>query len=239
MSADGAERAEEFLRIAAAHVRRQVGNALEVTVVCAAGTRMNALSATARGARALVIGRPRHRGPERMVGAGSNLSLARRIECPLIVVPGSWKVAPSRRDVAVGVDGTALSAEAVGYAFGAAAARGGNLIAIHAAPRLSAPDGLWVQKAELELAEVLGSWSAKHPEVKVTRYLTCRPVVAALLKKSREVSLVVLGAHAGILPLDDPTTRRAMATMTGPVAVLPHRPRLRTEPTPPAAVVTN
>jgi hypothetical protein len=133
--------------------------------------------------------------------------------------------------VAVGVDGTALSAEAVGYAFSAAAARGGNLIAIHAAPRRSAPDGLWVQKAELELAEVLGSWSAEYPKVKVTRYLTCRPVVAALLRKSREVSLVVLGAHAGILPTGDPTTRRSLAAMTGPVAVVPHRPAYEPNPT--------
>jgi nucleotide-binding universal stress UspA family protein len=219
-----AERAGEFLRIAAAHVRRQIGDALEVTVVCGPGTRMKVLPASADGARALVIGRPRHRGPERLIAARSNLVLARRTDCPLIVVPGSWKLAPAQRDVAVGVDGTALSAEAVEYAFRAAAARGGNLLAVHAAPRLSAPDGLWVRKAELELTEVLGKWSAAYPDVKVTRYLTCRPVVAALLHKSREVSLVVLGAHAGLLPIGDPITRRAMAVVDGPVAIVPHRP---------------
>jgi nucleotide-binding universal stress UspA family protein len=219
-----AERAGEFLRIAAAHVRRQIGDALKVSEVCGDGSRMKVLSAKARGARALVIGRTRHRGPERLIAARSNLLLARRIECPLIVVPGSWKLAPSQRDVAVGVDGTALSSEAVGYAFRAAAARGGNLIAVHAAPRLSAPDGLWVRKAELGLTEVLEKWSAEYPGVKVTRYLTCRPVVAALLHKSREVSLVVLGAHTGILPVGDPVTRRAMAVVDGPVAIVPHRP---------------
>jgi hypothetical protein len=140
-------------------------------------------------------------------------------------------LAPSLRDVAVGVDGTALSSEAVGYAFRAAAARGGNLIAVHAAPRLSAPDGLWVRKAELELAEVLGRWAADYPGVKVTRYLTCRPVVAALLHKSREMSLVVLGAHAGLLPIGDPITRRAMAVVDGPVAIVPHRPVAVKRPT--------
>ncbi|TDD60658.1 universal stress protein [Kribbella antibiotica] len=231
-----AERADEFLRIATAHVRRQIGEAVEVRAVCAAGTRMKVLSATARGARTLVIGRPRHRGPERLIAARSNLLLARRTDCPLIVVPGSWKVAPSQRDVAVGVDGTALSAEAVAYAFRAAAARGGNLVAVHAAPRLSAPDGLWVRKAELELAEVLGRWSAEYPGVKVTRYLTCRPVVAALLHKSREVSLVVLGAHAGLLPIGDPITRRTMAVVDGPVAIVPHRPADRSQHTEPRSV---
>jgi len=219
-----AERAGEFLRVATAHIRRQIGTALEVAAVCGAGTRLKVLSTSARGARALIIGRPRHRGPERLVAARSNLLLARRIECPLIVVPGSWKLAPSQRDVAVGVDGTELSAEAVGYAFRAAAARGGNLIAVHAAPRFSAPDGGWILKAERELAEVLGRWSAEYAEVKVTRYLTRRPVVAALVHKSREVSLVVLGAHAGILPIGDPVTRRAMAAVAGPVAIVPHRP---------------
>jgi universal stress protein family protein len=225
-----AERAGGFLRIATAHVRRQVGDAIEVTAVCEPGTRMKVLSATAHGGRALVIGRPRHRGPERLIAARSNLLLARRTDCPLIVVPGSWKVSPSQLDVAVGVDGTALSSEAVGYAFAAAAARGGNLIAVHAAPRLSVPDGLWVRKAELELAEVLGRWSAEYPAVKVTRYLTCRPVVAALLHKSREVSLVVLGAHAGVLPIGDPITRRAMAVVDGPVAIVPHRPPYGKQP---------
>nr|WP_275402368.1 universal stress protein [Streptomyces sp. SID13031] len=225
-----AERAAEFLRIAAAHVRRQTGTALEMTAVCAAGTRMKVLSATAGGARALVIGRERHRGPDRLIAARSNLLLARRTDCPLIVVPGSWKLSPLQRDVAVGVDGTALSSEAVGYAFRAAAARGGNLIAVHAAPRFSAPDGLWVRKAELELIEVLGRWSAEYPGVKVTRYLTCRPVVAALLHKSREVSLLVLGAHAGILPIGDPITRRAMAVVDGPVAIVPHRPAYANQP---------
>jgi hypothetical protein len=219
-----AQRAGEFLRIAAAHVRRQIGDAVRVTVVCGAGSRVKVLSAAARGARALVVIRPRHRGPERLIAARSNLLLARRTDCPLIVVPGSWRLAPSRRDVAVGVDGTALSYEAVAYAFRAAAARGGNLIAVHAAPRLSAPDGLWVRKAELELSDVLEKWSAEYAAVKVTRYLTCRPVVAALLHKSREVSLVVLGAHAGVLPIGDPVTRRAMAVVDGPVAIVAHRP---------------
>lgn len=225
------ERAEEFLRIATAHVRRQTGDALKVTVVCGAGTRIKVLSAAAHGARALVVGRPRHRGSERLITARSNLLLARRTDCPLIVVPGSWKVSPSQRDVAVGVDGTALSSAAVGYAFGAAAARGGNLIAVHAAPRLSAPDGLWIREADLELTEMLGRWSAEYPQVRTTRYLTCRPVVAALLHESREVSLMVLGAHAGILPIGDPITRRAMAVVDGPVAIVPHRPAYRKQST--------
>jgi hypothetical protein len=219
-----AERAGEFLRMAHAHVRRQIGDAVRVTVLCGAGSRVKVLSAAAVGARALVVIRPRHRGPERLIAARSNLLLARRTDCPLIVVPGSWRLAPSRRDVAVGVDGTALSYEAVAYAFRAAAARGGNLIAVHTAPRLSAPDGLWVRKAELELSDVLEKWSTEYADVKVTRYLTCRPVVAALLHKSREVSLVVLGAHAGVLPIGDPVTRRAMAAVDGPVAIVAHRP---------------
>ncbi|MEV5965962.1 universal stress protein [Kribbella sp. NPDC051952] len=218
-----AERARESLRVAVAHTRRQIGDALEVTVICESGSRIKVLSAAADGARALVIGRSRHRGPERLIAARSNLLLARRSDCPLIVVPGSWKAAPSQRDVAVGVDGTALSSEAVGYAFGAAGARGGNLVAVHAAPRHSLPDGLWIRTAESALAEMLGRWSSEYPEVKVTRYLTCRPVVAALLHKSREVSLVVLGAHAGIVPIGDPIARRAMAVVSGPVAIVPHR----------------
>ena len=218
------ERVGEFLRIAAAHVRRQVGQALQVTLAPAEGARAKVLSGAARDARLLVVGRARRRGPERLIAARANLALARRSDCPLVVVPGSWKLAPGHRDVAVGIDGTALSSEAVEFAFQAAAERQGNLIAVHAVRRPLSPDGSWVREGDLALTEVLARSAADYPEVQVTRYLTNRPVVAALVHKAHEVGLVVLGAHAGRLPIGDPVARRAMVAVATPVAIVPHKP---------------
>jgi hypothetical protein len=43
---------------------------------------------------------------------------------------------------------------------------------------------------------------------------------------AHEVGLVVLGAHAGVLPIGDPVARRAMVAVATPVAIVPHRPGL-------------
>lgn len=232
------ERVEEYLRLAEAHVRRQVGRSLRVTQLAEEGARTKVLTKATHDARILVVGRARRRGPERLTAARANLILARRSSCPLVVVPGSWKLAPADRDVAVGVDGTALSFEAVEFAFRAAADRGGNLIAVHAATRPVSPDGSWVTVGDLDLSEVLARWSAEHPDVKVTRYLTSRPVVAALVHKAHEVGLVVLGAHGGLLPVGDPVARRALAAIAAPVAIVPHRPSLAELHRSPSAIRT-
>ena len=213
-----AERTGEFLRIAVAHVRRQVGRALKPSVVCEEGTRVEVLSEAARDARLLVVRRPRHRGSERLLIAKGNLLLARRSSCPVVVVPGSWKLAPAVRDVAVGIDGTSLSSAAVEYAFWAAADRGGNLVAVHAAPRHSSPSGARARRAEFDAAVL--DRSTDYPQVQVTRYLTGRPVVAALVHKAQEVGLLVVGAHAGTPSADDPVARRVLAVADCPVAIV-------------------
>jgi hypothetical protein len=57
--------------------------------------------------------------------------------------------------------------------------------------------------------------------VKVTRFLSSRQPAAALVHESSDVGLVVVGSHAGPLPID-PVARRSVAAMTCPVAIVPH-----------------
>jgi hypothetical protein len=57
----------------------------------------------------------------------------------------------------------------------------------------------------------------------VTRLLTTRPVVATLARESKQVGLVVVGAHAGPLPIGDPVTRRTMIRITCPLAIVAHQ----------------
>jgi nucleotide-binding universal stress UspA family protein len=141
------------------------------------------------------------------------------------VPSGRWP-GPVERDVAVGIDGTALSLEAVEFAFRTAADRGGDLTVVHSHQvpyrRLTADIDSWQQRAALTVSETLAGWDEEYPNVKVTRMITTRPVVATLAQESRQVGLVVVGAHAGPLPIGDPNARRIITELACPVAVVAH-----------------
>ncbi|WP_157979656.1 universal stress protein [Kribbella monticola] len=110
-----------------------------------------------------------------------------------------------------------------------AADREGDLTVVHAqhAPRHDPADGdlesSWVRRGDLTVSETLAGWADEYPEVKVTRFLTAKPVVEALVHEGAQAGLVVLGARAGRLPIGDPIARRAVAAMACPVAIVPHR----------------
>ena len=222
-----AELADDALRAAVAHVRHRDGYAMELAAVAAEGSRSRVLAHAARNARMLVVGRSRIRGPQRLVNTHSQLTLASRAGCPLVVVPASWKPSLADRRVAVGIDGTALSAEALEFAFGIAAGREANLVVVHAGlPAEHAfndedPGHAWISRADHLLSETLAPWTSRFPDVKVTRFLSSRQPSAALVHESAEVGLVVVGSHTGPLPVD-PVARRSVAAMTCPVAIVPH-----------------
>lgn len=224
-----AEIADDDLRVAVAHARRQVGPSLQLVALSKEGPRTKVLVQAARAASLLIVGRSRARGPQRLVSAHLNLHLAARSQCPVVVVPGTWKPTAADRTVAVGVDGTVLSREALGYAFHAAVEREGDLIVLHAAQvrrtrMQEEPDESWVRTADRLIGEAIDTWSQHFPHVKVSRFITNRPVVAALVHEAQHAGLVVLGAHSGLLPLTDPVARQTLAAITCPVAIVPHRP---------------
>lgn len=222
-----AELADAALRAAVAHVRHRDGYATELAAVAEEGSRLRVLAHAARNARMLVVGRSRSRGPQRLVHTQTNLTLAARAGCPVVVVPLSWRPSLADRKVAVGIDGSALSAEALEFAFAETAAREGNLIVVHAGLPAERPfseedpDASWISRAEYMLSETLSPWTSRFPAVKVTRFLSSLLLAAALVHESGAVGLVVVGAHSGALPVD-PVARRSMAAMTCPVAIVPH-----------------
>ena len=221
-----AELADAALRAAVGHVRHHYGYQLQVTAVSEEGARLKVLSQAARHGRLLVVGRTRTRGPHRLVAAQGNIFLTARTGCPVIVVPLNWRPSMLDRKVAVGIDGTPLSIEAVEFAFRAAADREGDLTVVHAqhAPRHDPVDfeDSWVRRGDLTVSETLAGWVDEYPEVRVTRFLTAKPVVEALVHEGAQAGLVVLGARAGLLPVGDPIARRAVAAMACPVAIVPH-----------------
>jgi|SRR6266540_1239462 len=222
------ELADAWLRVAVGHVRHRYGYGLQLEAVSKEGSRPRVLAEMARHARMLIVGRTPKRGPQRLLAAQANLSLAARVGCPVLVVPLSWKPSAVDRKVAVGVDGSALSTEAVEFAFRAAADREGDLIVVRAG---LPPDHAWndddvehswISRADHTIAEAVAAWTGEFPHVRVTRFLSSRPAADALVHESSDVGLIVVGAHDSSWPASDPVARRCVAAMMCPVAIVPH-----------------
>ncbi|GAA1569154.1 universal stress protein [Kribbella sancticallisti] len=208
----------DALRTATAWVRQLAGTDLRLGAVAVEGSRLQVLARVARNARQLVVGRTPVRRPQRLVTAHGNIFLTARTGCPVVVVPTSWRPSELDQKVAVGIDGTELSLEAAEFAFQAAGERRGELTVVHAqhTPR-DHRDGVG-----LSVQETLAGWAEKYPRVKLTRFLTSRPVVEALVQEGAQAGLVIVGAPAGALPIGDPVARQAVSGLSCPVAVVPH-----------------
>jgi len=106
--------------------------------------------------------------------------------------------------VVVGIDGSAGSSAAIGFAFAEAALRNTELLAVHAGdqsvkegdpadhPPLSGPDAVEHEESAV-LSEALAEWCAKYPGVVVTQAVQRGKAVTVLLEHSRSASIVVVG----------------------------------------------
>lgn len=204
------------LREALAHVRRQVGFALPVRTVAREGSRPHVLAQLGRRADALVVARQRVRGPDRLHAAWADLRMAGRTDGPVVVVPRVWKPSGADRQVVVGVDGSALSREAVEYAFASADRRGGDLTVVHARN-----GSAWPDEAGLAVAETLAGWQQHFPGVAVRRVIGPGPIEQLLAREADAAGLLVLGTHPGPTAAD-PVAWRALAAATCPVALVRH-----------------
>jgi hypothetical protein len=74
------------------------------------------------------------------------------------------------------------------------------------------------------ISEALARWKSEFGAVRITRFVSSRPVAEALIRESQDVGLVVVGSHLGANPLPDPIARASVAAMTCPVAIVPHHP---------------
>jgi hypothetical protein len=94
-----------------------------------------------------------------------------RAGCPVVVVPLSWQPSLLDRKVAVGIDSTALSAEALEFALGIAAERQGDLVVIDSglpsghAISAEHPECSWINRADYAPSESLTRWTSRFPTV--------------------------------------------------------------------------
>jgi nucleotide-binding universal stress UspA family protein len=193
------------------------------------GHPVDVLRAMSERAQLIVLG---SRG---LGGVGGLLlgSTANRIvsyaHCPVIVLPDDSDLHVSeRRSVVVGVVGGQNDEEVLAFAFSEAAARGTDLVAVHAwqdvvvdAPlRRSMPD--WahvVAHEERVLIEALAGWKEREPEFAVREVVVRDRAARALVAASMTAELLVVGHRAGRVP--GATTHGVLHRATCPVAVVP------------------
>jgi len=135
-----------------------------------------------------------------------SVQVAAHARCPVVVVRDTPSPAAARAPVVVGVDGSALSTNAIAYAYAQASSRGVGLTVVHAwwlecveGASGSAPwDVDWQKFAQQEQALVgqsLAGWEEKYPDVTVRRHSVRGLPVEALVRQSENACLVVLGTR--------------------------------------------
>lgn len=134
------------------------------------------------------------------------VAVTQHADCPVVVTrgPAPGETLPGAdAPVVVGVDGSPLSEAALAFAFEAAALRAVPLVAVHAwwdilvdpgaAPFL---DLASADAREQEvLAERLAGWGEKYPDVPVRRVVVPDRPARALVSRSHDAGLVVVGSR--------------------------------------------
>ncbi|MET8997544.1 universal stress protein [Amycolatopsis sp. NPDC004169] len=161
-----------------------------------------------RHARMLVVGRTGTGGFTGMLVGGTAATVAAHAHCPVAVVRGRHDstAVPGAGPVAVGIDGSPNSEQAIAVAFEEASLRGVPLVAVHAwndivyedtrgtARILTQPESLEEGEDRL-LTERLAGWPEKYPDVEIRRVLVRDRPRHALLRISEEAQLVVVGSR--------------------------------------------
>ena len=157
----------------------------------------------------VVVGSRGLGGFSELLLGSTGLEVASRATCPVVVIrTGQLESGPEAGRVVVGVDGSALSTDALGFAFEESSLRGCGLTAVHAwrspyfdargrggqAPILIADEVF--QGEELQVVrDALAPWQRKVPDVDVRQYVVHSHPAAALIAASAGAELVVVGSR--------------------------------------------
>jgi nucleotide-binding universal stress UspA family protein len=172
---------------------------LTLVAELADGSPADVLRARAPDSAMVVIG-SRHHGIVRDLLSRESVGkpLVTYAPCPVVVVREPEPVRQAPPHVVVGVDGSALSTEAVRFAFEEAAFREARLIAVSAWQPLHLLD-LAVEDAEDEvrraLAESTAGWREKYPQVEVRHAVVRGHPVRVLSDAAQWAVLLVVGSR--------------------------------------------
>ena len=157
----------------------------------------------AEQARELVVGSRGLGGLSGMLLGSTSATVTQHASCPVVVVHGHGDAAGP---VVVGLDGSPASEQALAYAFKAASRAGAALLAVHAWGDLGAKKFGLAQAVErvveeIEaavqrmLAEQLGGWPEKYPDVAVERKVIHQRPAAALIELGHRARMIVVGSR--------------------------------------------
>ncbi|CAL9283172.1 universal stress protein [Streptomyces olindensis] len=239
---------ERIPREAAAGLRlRHPG--VEVSTEQCSGNAAEALCSAAEESALLVLGSRGMSGLGGFLVGSVGQAVLAHAELPVVLVRAGEQAAdehemdptgiPSAaapyRPVVLGLDTGRPDEGLIEFAFDAAVRRATSLRAVHGwnpppyyAYGLSADPGFHDTLAQSEaagLAEVLGPWRRKFPDVEVLEESRHGSPALHLIDASREASLVVVGRRVRRNPLGvhiGPVTHAVLHHATAPVAVVPH-----------------
>jgi nucleotide-binding universal stress UspA family protein len=195
------ERAEEMLEQLADRARGL--GALEVTTKCEYEAPVDAMLDASRTAELLVLGSRGHTIVGGWLIGSVSMHVSRHAACPVAVIRSPHDM--SARRVVVGVDGSAPSEAALGFAFDEADGRGAPLLVIRAEEEPVRAVGLGLSPVvfvdeeeeiiERELADQVDPWREKYPSVTVTTDVRVGHPTNVLTDASLTASLVVVGSR--------------------------------------------
>jgi nucleotide-binding universal stress UspA family protein len=226
------EGAESVLERAAAVVRESRRRS-DVRTTVIDGYPVEALRDLSAEASLVVLGSRGVGGvPGLLVGSTAS-GVVHHVQCPVIVLPEADRDAPGRGPVVVGVEGRPDDEEVLGFAVAEAAARGADLVAVHAWRDVTLEAsagrfGPYVDRNGVEaeehrlLAEAVSGWRDKEPDVTIAeRVLRDRPATA-LLDAAATAGLLVVGhRHRPALMRLGSTTNGVLHRAHCPLAVVP------------------
>jgi nucleotide-binding universal stress UspA family protein len=204
------EAAEQTLGAALATARR-TAPAVEVDTHMAYGEVAATLIEESIDAEMIVVGSRGLRGFSGLLVGSTGIALAAHAHCPVVVIRperDGVEPGPEAGRVVVGVDGSALSTEAVGFAVEEASLRGRGLTAIHVwqSPYVDSPDkGAPIPGSIMAtefggqemraLTDALAVWGQKCPAVEIREVVVHANPAAALVAASAGAELVVVGSR--------------------------------------------
>jgi nucleotide-binding universal stress UspA family protein len=185
------EAAEEL--VASVSAQLAISPRVHVHTLVEPGDATAVLGAVARQGEMLVLGRDAVSWGERILRGAITSQVARRVTCPLVVVPTGWHTGHvgKPQPVVVALDGEASAESSLSVAFREAQLRQTRLVVLHAEHiGTSARD---VAAAGFDLSVLLSRWKQDHPDVTVSTTLVSGDADAELVRWSRSAAVLVVG----------------------------------------------
>lgn len=178
-----------------------------VTTSVRAGSAARHLVEASEYADSVVVGTHGRHGLARVFLGSTASQVAAYAVCPVVVVrTATQAIGSTGGRVIVGVDGTKASRDAVGYAFGQAAARQASLTVVHSWWLEYDSDGLPIAltgaqeeevtvKHRVAVSEAIAGWGQTYPDVEVDVHVVRADPLELLVEESADADLLVVGSR--------------------------------------------